>query len=429
LEQIRKTVIFPAGHRRRMSVDRRRFLETAGVLGTAGVSAGCLDIVGAPTRERATGPLTIGASLPFSGFMSTEGPELYLGMEFWREAVNEDGGLLGRPVEFVVYDDGSTAEGAAAAYRKLLDEDDVDLLLGTGGSIGTSGAIEVLEARGRPCLFPMSSGPIAWDVEREWTVPLIPIAGEVARGMVAVLAALGVETFAVISASSGYASSLTAGLNAHLGRAGIDVVEEAVYPRNEPAEREAALASVVDAGADAIGAGGSVSAVKPLVRSIGELDVDATAFAWFDFDDSRVLPLAAQAEGMLGTGMWAAEVPFAGRGRFVERFSTWAQRRKPNWSMQRILQHHSPAAYGGARVFQQAVEQAGTTDPAPVRDALWDIETSTPFGRYAVDDDGYQVGKEMFVLQYRRGLREVVWPERLRTAEPRLPTVPSTSPG
>lgn len=410
-----------------MTVDRRRFLGTLGALGATGPTAGCTDIVGAPTGERREGPLTIGGSLPFTGFMATEGPELYLGMEFWRREVNEAGGLLGRPVEFRIYDDGSTAEGAAAAYRRLLEEDDVDLLVGTAGSIGTAGAIEVLEEREQPCLFPMSSGPIAWDLEREWTVPLIPIAGEVARGLVAVLVDLGVETFAVISSSAGYASSLTAGLTAHLRDAGIEILADVTYPRNVPDERDEALQQVVATDADAIGAGGSVSAVKPLVRAVGEMDVDATAFAWFDFDDSRVLPLAAQAEGMLGTGMWAAEVPFEGRDRFVREFSRWARRRKPNWSLQRILQHHSPAAYGGARVFQRAVEDARTTDPAPVRDALWALETTTPFGRYAVDDDGYQVGKEMFVLQYQRRLREVVWPERLRTATPRLPSLTTTA--
>jgi branched-chain amino acid transport system substrate-binding protein len=416
------------GGGRTRGIDRRRFLRTTGGVATAGVTAGCTGVFG--TSERADTPVRIGASLPFTGFMSTEGPEMYLGMEFWREEVNADDGLLGRPVEFVVYDDGSTAEGAAAAYRKLLEEDDVDLLMGTAGSIGTSGAIEVLEDRGRPCLFPMSSGPIAWDIEREWTVPLIPIAGEVARGLVEVLAGLGVETYAVISSSSGYAASLTEGLKRHLREAGIEIVEERTYPRNDETSRRAALEGVLDADADAVGAGGSVAAVKPLVRALGEMDVDdGTVFTWFDFDDSRILPLARSAEGMLGTGMWAAEAPFPGRDEFVREFSRWARRRKPDWPTKRILQHHSPAAYGGARVFQEAVEQAGTTDPKPVRDALWNLETTTPFGRYEVDDEGYQVGKEMFVLQYQRRLREVVWPERLRTAEPRLPTLESTAGG
>lgn len=408
---------------------RRQFLRTVGAISAVGTTAGCSMPTGEPSgtatdRRTPTGePIRIGASLPFSGFMQVEGAEMYLGMEFWRQRVNERGGLLGRPVEFVVYDDRSLAKGARAAYRKLLEEDEVDLVMGTAGTLGTSGAIDVLEGRGMPCVFTMSWGPRAWDIDREWTVPLLPIAGEVPTGLVQVLSNVGMESFAIVRSSSGYAADLAAGLERFLEQAGIDVVADRVYARGQPDERRAALREVADIGADVIGGGGSVDEVKPLVRAVRDLDVEAETFAWFDFDDTRLFPLSSAAEGMLGPGLWSARADWAGNREFVAEFHDWAKLRRPDWSNIRLLQHHSPAAYAGAQLLQRAVEGAGSLDPETVRDELWGLETETVCGRFAVDDEGYQVGKRMLVLQYQRHTREIVWPKPLRTAKPRVPTL------
>lgn len=408
---------------------RRRVLRMGGALTAAGTTAGCSMLtdkptgtatdVGTPTGE----PIRIGASLPFSGFMEIEGAEMYLGMEFWRQRINEQGGLLGRPVEFVIYDDRSLAKGARAAYRRLIDEDGVDLVLGTAGTLATSGAIEVLEARGMPCVFAMSWGPRAWDIDREWAVPLLPIAGQIPKGLVQVLSTVGMESFAIVRSSSGYAADLTAGLKRFLKQAGIDVVADRVYARGQSDERRAALRDVADAGADMIGAGGSVDEVKPLIRAVRELDVEAKAFAWYDFDDTRLFPLSSAAEGMLGPGLWSARADWAGNREFVVEFQNWAKLRRPDWSNIRLLQHHSPAAYAGAQLLQRAVESAGRLDPVAVRDELWGLDTETVCGRFEVDDEGYQVGKRMLVLQYQRHTREIVWPKPLRTAKARVPTL------
>ncbi|MFB6133426.1 MAG: ABC transporter substrate-binding protein [Halanaeroarchaeum sp.] len=371
--------------------------------------------------------LRIGASLPFSGFMRIEGVEMYLGMEFWRQRINERGGLLGRPVEFVIYDDRSIAKGAKAAYRTLLEDDDVDLVMGTAGTLATRGTIEVLEAKGMPCVFAMSWGPRAWDKDREWTVPLLPIAGQVPKGLVEVLANVGMESFAIVRSSSGYVTDLTAGLKRFLKQASIDIRTDRIYPRGQADERRAALRDVAKANADVIGGGGSVDEVKPLIRAVRDMGIEAKTFAWFDFDDTRLFPVASAAEGMLGPGLWSARADWAGNREFVREYYDWAKTRRPDWSNVRLFQHHSPAAYAGATLLQRAVENAGEIDPTAVRDELWGLDTETICGKFEVDDEGYQVGKRMLVLQYQRHAREIVWPESLRTAKARIPTL--TRPG
>lgn len=89
-------------------VRRRHFLRSAGAVAGTGLLAGCTDLLGGGVTTGTDEPIRIGASLPFTGFLAEEGVEMYLGMEYWRRNLNEDGGLLGRPVEFVIHDDRGT---------------------------------------------------------------------------------------------------------------------------------------------------------------------------------------------------------------------------------------------------------------------------------------------------------------------------------
>src|SRR5688500_5624391 len=73
-------------------------------------------------------PVKIGMSMAQTGGLAGGGKPSLLGIEIWRDDVNSRGGLLGRKVELVVYDDKSSAAETPAIYAKLLDVDKVDLL-------------------------------------------------------------------------------------------------------------------------------------------------------------------------------------------------------------------------------------------------------------------------------------------------------------
>src|SRR5690348_9737776 len=66
-------------------------------------------------------PIKIGMSMPQTGGLAGGGKASLLGIEIWRDDVNAKGGLLGRKVELVVYDDKSSASETPALYAKLLD--------------------------------------------------------------------------------------------------------------------------------------------------------------------------------------------------------------------------------------------------------------------------------------------------------------------
>ena len=81
-------------------------------------------------------PIKIGGSLPLTGIYSELAKWIKAGYDFWVEDINSRGGLLGRPVKMVIYDDESNADKAVTYYERAITVDKVDLL--SGGYPGTA---------------------------------------------------------------------------------------------------------------------------------------------------------------------------------------------------------------------------------------------------------------------------------------------------
>ena len=80
----------------------------------------------APNRAAAQEPVRIGFSMALSGPLAGFGRQALLGMKIWEEETNARGGLLGRPVKLVYYDDQSNPSTVPGIYTKLIDVDRVD---------------------------------------------------------------------------------------------------------------------------------------------------------------------------------------------------------------------------------------------------------------------------------------------------------------
>src|SRR5437899_9745867 len=93
-------------------------------------------------------PIKIGMSMPQTGGLAGGGKASLLGIEIWRDDVNARGGLLGRKVELVVYDDKSSASETPAIYSKLLDVDKVDLLFAPYATVPTAPLMPLVKQRG-----------------------------------------------------------------------------------------------------------------------------------------------------------------------------------------------------------------------------------------------------------------------------------------
>src|SRR6476660_9274230 len=103
-----------------------KWLRGAG--GAAGLAAlAAVGSLSAPTQAQE--PIKIGFSMALTGPLAANGKQTLVGMKIWEEEVNAKGGLLGRPVKLIYYDDQSTPSTVPGIYTKLLDVDKVDLVV------------------------------------------------------------------------------------------------------------------------------------------------------------------------------------------------------------------------------------------------------------------------------------------------------------
>src|SRR6476469_443550 len=77
---------------------------------------------------RAADPIKIGFGMALTGGLSANGKPALLALQIWKDDINKKGGLLGRPVELVFYDDQTNPATVPGIYSKLLDVDKVDLI-------------------------------------------------------------------------------------------------------------------------------------------------------------------------------------------------------------------------------------------------------------------------------------------------------------
>jgi branched-chain amino acid transport system substrate-binding protein len=130
------------------------FLKLARVaVGIAAIAGALADFGAAPSQAQE--PIRMGFGMALTGPLAANGKSALLGMKIWEEDVNAKGGLIGRPVKLVYYDDQSNPSTVPGIYSKLLDVDKVDLIVSGYATNMIAPAMPVAMQRGKvfPALF------------------------------------------------------------------------------------------------------------------------------------------------------------------------------------------------------------------------------------------------------------------------------------
>jgi ABC-type branched-subunit amino acid transport system substrate-binding protein len=123
-----------------------------------------------PSAEKVPGvtdtEIVLGTHLPLSGYAAAWGVDIKAGMDAYFAYVNDQGGVYGRKVRLIVYDDQYTGPLAAEAVRKLVEQDKVFAIMGATGSAAHSAVWKYLETSGVPDMFLLTCD---W----KWTDPVV----------------------------------------------------------------------------------------------------------------------------------------------------------------------------------------------------------------------------------------------------------------
>ncbi len=227
-------------------VNRRDFLKKT-ALGAAALGMGGL--MGKTVTGQSKPPIKIGVAISLTGSMAREGELEVGGYKLWGKIINEQGctfgevkklgcpgpGLLGRPVEFIVYDDKSDPSEAVKLVRRLVVSDKVDLILGPYGS-GTSNAIAPLSEEYQiPIITPLANASVIWEgKKREWFVGILPPSWKNLYGCLMIGKEKGAKTIAFIYQDTPFPITAAKPLVAKAKEIGMQVVLDEAYPKETP---------------------------------------------------------------------------------------------------------------------------------------------------------------------------------------------------
>jgi branched-chain amino acid transport system substrate-binding protein len=132
---------------------------TTKLLAFAAAGAFALTGLAAPAQAQSGQPITIGFGMALTGPLAANGKQALLGMKIWEEEVNAKGGLLGRPVKLVYYDDQSNPSTVPGIYTKLIDVDKVNLVVSGYATNMVAPAMPVVIQKNRvfPSLFALDA--------------------------------------------------------------------------------------------------------------------------------------------------------------------------------------------------------------------------------------------------------------------------------
>ena len=180
-------------------------------------------------------PIKIGFSMSLTGATAPNGQQLLQALEIWRDDVNAAGGLLGRPIELVHYDDQSNPANVPAIYQKLLSVDKVDLLLGPYSTNMAAPAMPVIMQAGKTTI-----SLLAVAVNRHFNYDryfsMVPISSEgvaaFSRGFFELAAAQNPKpvTLAMIAADAEFARTAADGAKENAQKLGFKIVFDRSYP-------------------------------------------------------------------------------------------------------------------------------------------------------------------------------------------------------
>ena len=182
-------------------------------------------------------PIKVGAGLALTGGGAPAGKMLLAAIEIWRDDVNAKGGLLGRPVEVVSYDDQSTPSNVPGIYTKLITVDKVDLLLGPYATNFVAPAMPTIMQHNKMTLSLTAIG-----INRHFNYPkyfsMVPVGPDgvnaFSKGFFEVAAAQKPkpQTVAILAADAEFAKAASDGAREELKKQGMKVIYDQSYPPN-----------------------------------------------------------------------------------------------------------------------------------------------------------------------------------------------------
>ncbi|MES2937911.1 MAG: amino acid ABC transporter substrate-binding protein [Pseudomonadota bacterium] len=409
------------------------------ILAAAGAAACALALHGQALAQAApaANPIKIGFSIALTGGYGGFGKSALLARQIWQEDVNARGGILGRPVQLVYYDDQTSPANVPSIYSKLMFVDKVDLLLGPFGAILQRPIMPLVQQQDRLVFANFAFGTndeAKYDKFFE-AAPFGHGVGAYSGAFVKLAHQQGLKNLAVISADTEATQQLAVGAKEIAAGLGMKVVYDQKYPANL-VDFSSILRTIQSTKPDAVLVVSLPVESAALVRSVNELGVGSGVKL---FGGAIIGPqlapqleaLGSQLNGMVTYQVYVPEKSMAAPG-VAEFFAKYTPRAKQA-QVDPLGFYLAPTNYAMGQVLEQAITATKTTDNKVLAKYMHQAEFSTVAGKISFDGHGYWAKPRMVQVQFQGlvdknleqfrqpGKQVIVWPPELATGTLRTP--------
>jgi branched-chain amino acid transport system substrate-binding protein len=387
-----------------------------------------------PSAANAADPIKIGMTMALTGGVAPIGKQVLAALQIWRDDVNAKGGLLGRPVQFVFYDDQSNPANVPALYTKLIDVDKVDLLIGPYATNMVAPVIPLLMQSKKTTIGILANAANS-KFHYDQYFSMLPTGPEpqksFAEGFFELAAAQKPrpKTVAIVAADAEFAQNAADGARQSIKElGGFQTVMDQKYP---PSTTDFApiMHAVAALNPDVV----YVAAYPPdsvgIVRAANEINLSPKMFGG-TFIGLLVTPIKVQL-GPLMNGIVNNEVflpapafTFPGTLEVLAKYRAVAQREHIDpfgWAF-------PPLAYAAGQVLGEAVEGAKTLDQIKLAAYMHTHSFSTVVGNISFGKDGEWTKSRVVFTQFQHVTANsldqfkdtshevIVWPDEYKSA-------------
>src|SRR5437667_1023983 len=369
---------------------------------SGGVIALSMAIAGAAHAQQ---PLKIGFGMSLTGPLAGNGKAALISMEIWRDDVNAKGGILGRKVEFVYYDDQTNPSTVPSIYSKLLDVDKVDLVVSGYGTNVIAPAMPIMMQRNMTFmgLFGLNVNS-KFDYDRYFQI--MPAGPEPAigwtQGFFDTAMALNPKptTVALVGADAEYPGLALQGAREQVKRAGLKVVYDKTYPPNT-VDFSPIIRAIQATNPDLVYVASYPPDSAGMVRAANEVGLKTRMFG-----GGLVGPQFAALKTQLGPLLhgvinYEAYAPDINRKfPFLDQFLAKYQARAVKEGVDPLGYYLPPYSYAMMQVLEQAIKATGGLDQTKLADYIHKNEFDTFVGKVRFAKNGEWSVPRMMTVQY-----------------------------
>ncbi len=350
-------------------------------------------------------PLKIGFGMSLTGALAGNGKAALIAMEIWKDDVNAKGGILGRKVEFVYYDDQTNPATVPSLYSKLLDVDKVDLVVSGYGTAVIAPAMPLMMQRNLMfmTLFGLNVNS-KFNYDRYFQI--MPAGPEPAvgwtRGFFEAAMAMNPKprTVALVGADAEYPHLALEGARVHVKRLGLKVVYDKSYPPNTT-DYSPIVRAIQATNPDLVYLASYPPDSAGMVRAVNEVGLKTRMFGGgmvgpqFAALKTALGPLL---NGVVNYELYTPEL--SGKFPFLEAFLKKYQARAAKEGVDPLGYYLPPYAYAMMQVLDQAITATKGLDNAKLAEYMHANTFDTFVGKVGFAKNGEWAEPRVMMVQF-----------------------------